>query len=78
VVNNMIEKDELITLDDNKEYYVVDTVKLDVNYLYLINKDDKKDIIVAKEIIENNETFIEIEDSEEKLKEVFKILYERL
>jgi len=74
----MIEKDELITLDDNKEYYVVDTVKLDVNYLYLINKDDKKDIIVAKEIIENNETFIEIEDSEEKLKEVFKILYERL
>jgi DUF1365 family protein len=74
----MIEKDEIITLEDNKEYYVVDTVELDEKYLYLINKDDKNDIILVKEVKENDESFIEEIEDEDKKAEVFKILYERL
>ena len=74
----MIQKEELITLEDNKEYYVVDIVELEERYLYLINKDDKKDIMLAKETIENNESYVEEVEDEEKKREIFKILYERL
>jgi hypothetical protein len=73
-----ITKDEAITLDNNKEYYVVEIVEQDnKRYLYLVNEEDT-DVIVAEELIEGDEIIIETLDDEEKIKEIVKIVTERL
>lgn len=71
-----ITKNEAIMLDDNKEYYVVEIVELDgKRYLYLVNEED---VMIAEEIIEGNDISIETIDDFEKIKEIMKIVSERL
>ncbi len=73
-----ITKDEAITLENNKEYYVVEIVEQDEKrYLYLVNEEEA-DVIVAEEIIEGEEITIETLDDIEKIKEIVKIVTERL
>ncbi|MDD2203508.1 MAG: hypothetical protein PHT75_03970 [Bacilli bacterium] len=73
-----ITKDEAITLENNKEYYVVEIVEQDEKrYLYLV-KEEEADVIVAEEIIEGEEIIIETLDDIEKIKEIVKIVTERL
>ena len=78
--NNMerLQKGEYITLDDNKEYYVVEIVEQgDNKYLYLVN-DNPASVVVAEEIVENNKVFIETLDDQNKISEIVKIVLERL
>lgn len=57
----MLEKEEILTLDNNKEYVVVSTLDYDnSHYVYLINIKDKKDFMFCK--FENNE-LIKITDN---------------
>jgi len=73
-----ITKNEAITLENNKEYNVVEIVEQDgKRYLYLVNEEDV-DVIVAEEIIEGEDIIIETLDDVEKIKEIVKIVTERL
>ena len=73
-----ITKDEAITLENNKEYSVVEIVEQDgKRYLYLVNEEDV-DVIVAEEIIEGEDIIIETLDDVEKIREIVKIVTERL
>ncbi|HHX16608.1 MAG TPA: hypothetical protein GX725_01670 [Mollicutes bacterium] len=73
-----ITKGEAITLDNDIEYVVVDAVELDnKRYLYLVSE-DKNEVLVAEEIIEDNDIFVETLTDMEKVREISKIVVERL
>lgn len=73
-----ITKGETITLDDDKRYVVVEIVEQDnKRYLYLVN-DSQKEVVVAEEIIENNDIIVETLDDINKIMEISKIVVERL
>jgi hypothetical protein len=73
-----ITKGEIITLDDNKEYTVVDVIEQESkSYLYLVSE-THKEVVVAEEIIEGNNIIVESLDDIEKIKEISKIVLERL
>ena len=68
----------IITLDNDIEYVVVDAVELDnKRYLYLVSE-DKNEVLVAEEIIEDNDIFVETLTDMEKVREISKIVVERL
>ncbi len=55
-----IEKQELITLDDGKEFLVVDIVEYEgERYLYLARDDEKLEVMLVKEKIEADELVVE-------------------
>ena len=73
-----ITKGEAITLDNDIEYVVVDAVELDnKRYLYLVSE-DQNEVLVAEEIIEDNDIFVETLTDMEKVREISKIVVERL
>lgn len=73
-----ITKGEAITLDDNKEYTVVEVVEQDnKRFLYLVNE-ELKEVVIAEEIIEGNDIIIETLEDINKMKEIAKIVVERL
>ena len=56
VENNMIDN-SLIEID-GKKYLVVDTIiDEDKKYVYFVNNDDVSDLLVQKEIIEDEKTY---------------------
>lgn len=64
---------EIITLDDNKEYNVVDRKEINgFTYLLLANVDDETDICVRKEIKKEDKEYIAMLSSEEELENVLK------
>lgn len=73
-----IEIDEAITLDDDKEYYVVEIVEQEGHrYLYLVNE-AATEVLVAEEIVEGEDVFVETLDDQSKIAEIVKIVRERL
>jgi hypothetical protein len=74
-----IKKGEAITLDDNIEYYVIDNVMQGAdNYLYLAKSSNPKEIMIAKEIITDNEITIEEVTDEAKEQEIITEVLKRL
>ncbi|MFA6327595.1 MAG: hypothetical protein WCX15_01800 [Bacilli bacterium] len=74
-----IKKGEAITLDDNIEYYVIDNVMQGAdNYLYLAKSSNPKEIMIAKEIITDNEISIEEVTDEAKEQEIITEVLKRL
>lgn len=70
--------DEAITLDDDKEYYIVDIVEEEGHrYLYLVNEAEVE-VVVAEEIIDGNDIIVEMMDDPDKVGEIVKIVTERL
>ena len=66
-----MEEVEIITLENGANYQVVDTIERDdVNYLYLININDSKDIALVKETYDNGECHLENLDSEDEFNEI--------
>ena len=64
----------VITLDDNKNYEVIDKEIIDNNtYYFLINEDDEKDRCIRKEMVKDNEKFLTTleEDEFDKVLTVF-------
>lgn len=54
---------EVITLEDNKEYYIVKEID---NYVYLENTQNRKQIAIRKNVKIDAEDFIKNLDSEEE------------
>lgn len=73
-----IGKGEEITLDDNKDYYVFDVVEQsDKRYLYLVNQKEKE-LLIAEELIDNDDIIIETVTDENKIMEIVKIVKGRI
>ncbi|HHT38552.1 MAG TPA: hypothetical protein GXZ95_03975 [Mollicutes bacterium] len=73
-----ITKGELITLEDDARYVVVEVVEKDnKRYLYLVDE-TQKEVVIAEEIIENDEIIIETLDDINKIMEISKLVCERL
>lgn len=52
-------KDKIIKLENNKEYFVIETlVDNNIDYLLLLNLVDDKKIKIVKKITENDEDYI--------------------
>lgn len=63
----MIQVGEIVTLSDEKEYVVLNKIKLNKkNYLYLITTSEPLEIIIVNEQIENGSIILnEIKDNDE-------------
>lgn len=59
-------KDDIITLNNNEKYVVIDKINIDnTNYLFLINEEINNDnVVIAKEVIKDNIIFIDNIDSD--------------
>ncbi len=76
----MIEKGELITLDNNEEYIVVQTnVKDNINYMFLMSNSKPVKVRFAKQLPDNLENVVVINNKEEKdkLVDMFKMNLEQ-
>lgn len=73
-----INKDEIITLDDNKDYYVAEKILYnDKTYYFAVGVDenddaDFEDIAYFEEVIENEDVYIEDVNDENIIKEILK------
>jgi hypothetical protein len=73
-----ITKGETITLDNGKEFVTVEIVEQeDKRYLYLVNE-ELREVVIAEEIIENNDIIIKVLKDVSKMQEIAKIVLERL
>lgn len=59
---------DVLVLDDGNDYYPIKELKINENtYLILADVDNPKKVCVRKQIINGNEEFITMLDSEEEL-----------
>lgn len=62
----MLIKGQIVKLSNNCEYIVINTSLLhNFNYVYLINRNEPHDIVIATEVFENKLILKEIKDNEE-------------
>ncbi len=61
---------EVVTLEDNKEYYVLREVE---NYLYLVNTADENDITIRKNVKKDGKDFVQKLDNEDELKKALEV-----
>lgn len=67
-----------VVLEDNIEYLVIDKIKeKDFYYVYLINQKDDADLVVRKEVLENNDKFLVGLDDEEELEKALDLFLEK-
>lgn len=65
---------EVITLEDNKDYNVMDKKEQNgFTYLLLANVEDDTDICVRKEITKDDKTYIAMLSNDEELDSVLKL-----
>ena len=68
----------IVTLEDDKEYIVVDAiVNNNGKYLVLANKEKHRDICIRKVIVEDGKEYIEKLDTEEEFENVMNEFYFR-
>ena len=69
-------KDDVITLNNNWKYIVVDKININnQNYLFLINEDDNlNNVAIVKEQVKDNICYLENIDSETEFDEIIKVL----
>ncbi len=66
-----VEKNEVLTLDNGKEYYVIDIINDEgKKYIFLSTDEKENDVILGEEIIENGEVYIETVDDPEIIKKI--------
>jgi len=76
-LNNMVDNSRVV-LEDNIEYLVVDKIKeKDFYYIYLINHRDDADLVVRKEIVENDERFLVGLDDEDELERALTLFLDK-
>ena len=61
---------EVVTLEDNKEYYILREI---ANYLYLVNTQDDKDITIRKNVNKDGKNYVQKLDSEEELQKALEL-----
>lgn len=66
-----MKKYEIYTLDDNKDYLVVDTFEMDgYNYVYLVEADSHSNVICGKLVDNRLDVILDEEELEKFLKKV--------
>jgi hypothetical protein len=66
-----MKKYEIYTLDDNKDYLVVDTFEMDGNnYVYLVEADSHSNVICGKLVDNRLDVILDEEELEKFLKKV--------
>ena len=74
----MLEKGDVITLEDNIEYTVIDKIIVDTTPYYLfINPTNTKDMFIRKELLENSNVVISGLDSEQEYNSIIKLFKKR-
>lgn len=69
---------DVITLENNLNYLVVDTLLNENNkYLVLVNKDDEQDIAIRKVIKKEDREYLIKLDTEDEFEEVMSIFYDK-
>jgi len=67
----------LIEIDGNK-YLVVDTIIDEgIKYVYFVNENDVSDLLIQKEIIEDDKTYLVNLDSEDEFNKVMLLFEEK-
>ena len=68
----MYNKNDIITLEDNKKYLVVENINIDNNYYLLLTdyEDNKSDIAIVKVITTTDNTYLDNIDDEEEYTKV--------
>ncbi len=62
-----------VTLENGQDYLIMETIIFNnVEYLYLVNESDIKDVCIRKKINENEETYLTGLDNEDELEKVLK------
>lgn len=58
---------------EGKKYLVVDTIiDEDKKYVYFVNEDDMSDLLVQKEVIEDDKTYlVNLDDKDEFIKSMY-------
>lgn len=70
-----IEINDVVTLEDNKEYICFNIIKEEnIKYLYLISNFTPTEVKFAKEIKENEDTYLEIINNKEEKEKVYTLL----
>ena len=77
---NYLNREDIITYENNKEYVVIDSVIIDnENFVYLIQKDDPKNQLFARVTEENEKLKVdELDMSSENNKEIISKILEEL
>ena len=75
--DNMVDNSRVV-LEDGIEYLVISKIeKDDFHYVYLMNKDDDKDLCVRKEIMEDEKCYLVGLDNKEEADEALKLYIEK-
>ena len=62
-----------VTLENGQDYLIMETIIFNnVEYLYLVNESDIKDVCIRKKINVNEETYLTGLDNEDELEKVLK------
>ena len=73
-------KNKIVKLENNKEYFVLETlIDNNINYMLLLNLVDDKEIKIVKMILDNGEEyFVEITDDKEltSIKSIIKYIFD--
>ncbi|MGI6329623.1 MAG: hypothetical protein ACOXZR_02030 [Bacilli bacterium] len=73
-----LNKGELITLENDIDYYVVEIIEQEGDrYLYLVN-DERAEVVIGKEIIDGDNIIVETIDDREKMREITKLVLEKV
>lgn len=73
-----IETGEIITLDNNKEYICCSTINDNGNYyLYLISNFKPLEVVFAKQLIEDDSSYVTIINKKEEKEYVLKLFQEQ-
>ena len=71
-------KANIITLEDGKNYAVIDTLEDNTNrYLFFVNENDGIDVGVRKVVKKDNKEYITKLDSREELEKVMLLYHEK-
>ena len=75
-INNMLEKGELLTLDDDREYAVAALTIIDnIEYVFLMDTEDYSNFLICS--YDNNDGLEDVDD-QKLLQELIKIFDEQL
>lgn len=68
----------VITLEDGKDYLIIDTVEIgDNKYFVLSSNDDEDNVVIRKIIFNNGEEYIDKLDSDDEYEDVMKCFYDK-
>lgn len=74
-----LEKNSVVKLTDNKFYLVLETMTIDnMNYIYVIEKDNPMNLKFYKEVLVGNQIALNIVEDKDELDRIMKEFYQKM